>query len=124
MQWNILKGAAETEDSCPPLRIHRIPFQLWIATDHSSVQTIPFEERYVHNVREFHSPACDLCIHRVAASSATRSFIAFRKARTCFRFTVGNPSRKSSIDDPPSRYSISVCTGTRVPANTGVPLMI
>jgi hypothetical protein len=55
------------------------------------------------------------------AEATTRAFASSRKAMTCSRFTVGNPSRKASIDSPPSRYSMRVCTGTRVPANTGVP---
>lgn len=43
---------------------------------------------------------------------------------TCSLDTVGNPSRKSLMDSPASRYSMSVWTGTLVPRNTGVPPMI
>jgi hypothetical protein len=55
---------------------------------------------------------------------ATASILALassKKAMICSRETVGNPSRNSSIDCPPSKYSMSVCTGTLVPLNTGVP---
>jgi hypothetical protein len=46
-----------------------------------------------------------------------------RKAITCSRVTEGKPSRNSSIESPALRYSMSVCTGTRVPQKTGVPPM-
>ena len=36
----------------------------------------------------------------------------------------GKSAKNSARDCPRSRYSNSVCTGTRVPANTGVPLKI
>jgi len=42
------------------------------------------------------------------AEATTRAFASSRKAMTCSRFTVGNPSRNASIDSPPSRYSMSV----------------
>ena len=42
---------------------------------------------------------------------------------TCSRVTERKPARKSSIDSPASRQSISVCTGTLVPAKTAVPPM-
>ena len=43
---------------------------------------------------------------------------------TCSRETLGKPSRKTSIESPASRWSISVWIGTRVPAKQGAPLMI
>src|SRR5262245_65318771 len=55
------------------------------------------------------------------AMASILALASSRKAMTCSRETVGNPSRNSSIDCPPSKYSMSVCTGTRVPLNTGVP---
>ena len=45
-------------------------------------------------------------------------------ASTWPRSTPGNHSRNSSIVAPPSMFSNSAFTGTRVPANTGVPLWI
>lgn len=39
--------------------------------------------------------------HRVPAS--TRAFVSSRNASTCSRVTEGKPSRKSSMDSPPSR---------------------
>src|SRR5688572_988433 len=59
-----------------------------------------------------------------SASASTRPFAVSNKATTCSCVTVGNPARKSSIVSPASRYSKSVCTGTRVPVKTGVPPMI
>ena len=53
--------------------------------------------------------------------SMRRSFASSRNAMTCSPLTEGNPVTKSSIDSPASRSSSSVCTGTRVPANTGAP---
>lgn len=44
-------------------------------------------------------------------------------AITCCRRTAGNPSKKSSIDSPPSKWSNKLLTGTRVPVNTGSPPM-
>ena len=40
---------------------------------------------------------------------------------TCSRFTVGNPSRNSSIESPASKWSKRLFTGTRVPVKTGSP---
>jgi len=37
------------------------------------------------------------------ADATTRAFASSRKAMTCSRFTVGNPSRNASMDSPPSR---------------------
>src|SRR5580700_9130130 len=55
--------------------------------------------------------------------STSFSFASSRKAITCSRVTAGKPPRNSSIESPASRYSMSVCTGTRVPQKTGVPPM-
>ncbi|SLM49428.1 protein of unknown function [Nitrospira japonica] len=55
------------------------------------------------------------------ATGNMRVFASSRKAITCSRVTVGNPSRKSSMVCPPSKYSMRVWTGTRVSRNTGVP---
>jgi len=38
--------------------------------------------------------------------------------------TMGKPSKKSSMDSPPSRASTRFCMGTRGLAKTGVPPMI
>jgi hypothetical protein len=38
-----------------------------------------------------------------STAASTRSFASSRKAMTCSRETVGKPSRKSSIESPPSR---------------------
>src|SRR5436190_8930058 len=57
-------------------------------------------------------------------SVSTLTFAVSSTATTCSRVTVGKPSKKSSIVSPASRYSKRVCTGTRVPANTGVPPII
>lgn len=59
--------------------------------------------------------------HLHAGSFTNSSAAASRNATTSPRFTMGKPSRKSSIESPASRCSTSVRTGTRVPANTGVP---
>lgn len=71
----------------------------------------------------FCEPSVDALIeedsHEVLASM--RALASSRNAITWSRVTVGNPCRKSSIVSPPSKYSISVWTGTRVPAKTGVP---
>jgi hypothetical protein len=45
-----------------------------------------------------------------------------RTSSTCWRVTPGNHSRKSSILAPPSRFSNSARTGTRVPLNSHSPL--
>jgi len=45
-------------------------------------------------------------------------------AITCSRFTVGKSYRNRSIESPASRQSNRFCTGTRVPAKTGVPFKI
>jgi hypothetical protein len=42
-------------------------------------------------------------------------------AITCSRVTDGKPSRNASIVSPASRYSMRVCTSTRVPQKTGDP---
>src|SRR5262245_57969103 len=57
-------------------------------------------------------------------SVRTRAFAVSSTATTCSRVTVGKPSKNSSIVSPASRYSKRVWTGTRVPANTGVPPII
>ena len=41
-------------------------------------------------------------LHSIAAAS-TRVFASSKKAITCSRDTLGKPSRKSSIESPPSR---------------------
>lgn len=45
----------------------------------------------------------------------------FKKAMSCSFPTEGKPSRKELNDSPALMYSMNVCTGTRVPAKTGVP---
>lgn len=55
------------------------------------------------------------------ALATSSSFASSRRPITWSRVTVGKPSRKSSMVSPASRYSSTVWTGTRVPANTGVP---
>jgi hypothetical protein len=40
-------------------------------------------------------------------------------AMACERLTEGNPSKKSSMDSPPSRASIRFCRGTRAPKKKG-----
>src|SRR5207245_4866362 len=42
--------------------------------------------------------------------------------RTCCRVTLGYSFRNWSMVSPPSRKSIRLCTGTRVPRKQGVPL--
>src|ERR1700758_5004596 len=42
-------------------------------------------------------------------------------ARTCSRFTLGKPSRKSAMESPAPRWSNRLLIGTRVPAKTGSP---
>src|SRR5207249_6629560 len=59
-----------------------------------------------------------------AAAASMHSFASSRNAITCSRETLGKPSRKSSIESPASRWSMSVGIGTRVPAKQGAPLMI
>jgi hypothetical protein len=51
-----------------------------------------------------------------------RAVPSSRKATISSCLTVGNPDRKSSIVPPPARRSMSARTGTRVPANAGIPL--
>src|SRR5579864_2745508 len=53
--------------------------------------------------------------------ATTRSLASSKNANTCSLVTDGKPSKKASIDSPALMYSMKVCTGTRVPANTGVP---
>ncbi len=50
------------------------------------------------------------------------SSACFRTASTCSRLTPGNHSRNSSIVAPPSMFSNSARTGTRVPLNSHAPL--
>jgi len=50
------------------------------------------------------------------------AFASSSTAMACSRDTLGKSLRKASRDSPFSRSSMSVCTGTRVPAKTGVPL--
>jgi hypothetical protein len=47
-----------------------------------------------------------------------------RTAKACSRVTPGNHSRNWSTVAPPSRFSKSACTGTRVPLNTQAPLTL
>src|SRR6266545_7738723 len=47
-----------------------------------------------------------------------------RTAKACSRATPGNHSRNWSTVAPPSRFSKSACTGTRVPLNTQAPLTL
>ena len=61
----------------------------------------------------------DQKLHEARASRSLRASPSASKAT--LRGTVGNPARKSSRVSPPSRYSNIVCTGTRVPRNTGIP---
>jgi hypothetical protein len=63
-------------------------------------------------------------LHLQCTDARTRSVASSRNANSCSLLTVGNPSRKDSRDSPALMYSTNVCTGTRVPANTGVPPMI
>ena len=61
----------------------------------------------------------DQKLHEARASKSFRASPRASKARP--RETVGNPMTKSSRVSPRARYSNSVCTGTRVPRNTGTP---
>src|SRR5687768_3956086 len=47
-----------------------------------------------------------------------------RTASTCSRVTPGNHERKSSTEAPPSRFSKSATTGTRVERKTHEPLTL
>src|SRR5437867_4249077 len=47
-----------------------------------------------------------------------------RTVKACSRVTSGNHSRNWSTVAPPSRFSKSACTGTRVPLNTHAPLTL
>src|SRR5438876_6205710 len=47
-----------------------------------------------------------------------------RTVKACSRVTPGNHSRNWSTVAPPSRFSKSACTGTRVPLNTQAPLTL
>src|SRR3989442_11682704 len=47
-----------------------------------------------------------------------------RTVNACSRVTPGNDSRNWSTVAPPSRFSKSACTGTRVPLNTQAPLTL
>ena len=58
------------------------------------------------------------------ARTSKASFTSSKAATACSFVTVGKSVRNSASDRPRSRYSNSVSTGTRVPANTGVPLRI
>jgi len=68
------------------------------------------------------SPDRSYRLHEARTRRSFRASSSASKARA--RGTVGNPSRKSSRVSPPSRYSKSVWTGTRVPRNTGTPCMV
>jgi predicted RNase H-like HicB family nuclease len=48
-----------------------------------------------------------------------RPFRDSSEARTCSRFTLGKPSRKSALESPASRRSNRLSIGTRVPGKTG-----
>jgi len=61
--------------------------------------------------------------HLHSAYANTLALVSSKKAMTCSRLTDGKPLRKSSIESPASRCSISVCASTRVPLNTGAPLI-
>src|SRR5215208_7521870 len=59
------------------------------------------------------------------ATRSSRAFVACSmNAFACSRRTEGKSSRNSSTVDPPTRWSMRICTGTRVPTKTGVPPMI
>src|SRR2546422_11278407 len=47
-----------------------------------------------------------------------------RPVKACSRVTPGNHSGNWSTVAPPSRFSKSACTGTRVPLNTQAPLTL
>src|SRR5205814_3444252 len=47
-----------------------------------------------------------------------------RTTKACSRVTTGNHSRNWSTVAPPSRFSKSACTGTRVPLNSQAPLTL
>src|SRR2546425_10090204 len=50
--------------------------------------------------------------------------VNLRTVKACSRVTPGNHSRNWSTVAPPSRFSKSACTGTRVPLNTHAPLTL
>ena len=64
----------------------------------------------------------DRSAHAATALARSADFASSSTATACSRETLGKSSRKASRKSPPSIQSISVCTGTRVPANTGAPL--
>ena len=59
--------------------------------------------------------------YAAGAGATSARFAISSTATACSRVTLGNSSRNTSSVSPASRYSIRDWTGTRVPANTGVP---
>src|SRR5436190_5666264 len=56
--------------------------------------------------------------------TASEDSANLRTAKACSRVTPGNHSRNWFTVAPPSRFSKSACTGTRVPLNTQAPLTL
>jgi len=63
-------------------------------------------------------------LRHAAARANNNCFANSSTAIACSRVTIGKSRRNSSSGSPASRYSTNVCTGTRVPTNTGVPPII
>lgn len=59
-----------------------------------------------------------------AISTARDDSANLRTVKACSRVTPGNHSRNWSTVAPPSRFSNSACTGTRVPLKTQAPLTL
>src|SRR6266480_5075120 len=59
-----------------------------------------------------------------AIGTAREDSANLRTVKACSRVTPGNHSRNWSTVAPPSRFSKSACTGTRVPLNTQAPLTL
>jgi hypothetical protein len=90
-------------DACPPLARNCGYHVVWKIPQESSGKTLVQNDPHAGIVSN---------TSRLAASNT---------ATTCSRFTVGKSYRKRSIESPSSRQSNMFCTGTRVPAKTGVP---
>lgn len=74
---------------------------------------------------KYNDSNCELCEGLLKGFSRSDGehpgFCLFEEGNHLLTCNGGEPVKETSMVWPPSKYSISVCAGTRVPRKTGVP---
>ena len=88
---------------------------------------ISFDRRYGESTKPYFDNVRNSLVEDSQGDNPSRFKVSFEKlsiATAWSRDTVGKFTRNSSSETPSAELFMRASTGTRVPANTGVPLMI